>query len=321
MTLWRSRETGRGWYAICDARLLRWNGVSSHDRCAVLGGQLVAAQTQTKPPYWVWNHALHQLYMSSYHLSPAKVPHYMHALREHDVAYIEGYPSALHALAVEVLATGVEAPRIKVVVTNAEPLFEHQKRAIERAFGCPVRDTYGMTETVVAASRCEEGGLHLWPEVGVLEVVSDTTGEAVEADRSGALLGTGLLGHEMPLVRYEVGTRPGGAGDGALRLRWGLPPPEVEGRLTTGIVTPDGRHRAPRSGAQSHPPIREAQIDGNPEARQDPARPGRRSRKSTAGSSSIDPRARGRSRDRRGPRGRDPQTATVFRSVISLVNR
>ena len=35
----------------------------------VLGGQLVAPVTQTKPPFWVWNAGLNQLYLSSYHLS------------------------------------------------------------------------------------------------------------------------------------------------------------------------------------------------------------------------------------------------------------
>ena len=36
-----------------------------------------------------------------------------------------------------------------------------------------MRDTYGMAEMVAAASECDHGRLHLWPEAGVVEVLDD----------------------------------------------------------------------------------------------------------------------------------------------------
>src|SRR5438093_4999529 len=68
--LWRSRATERRWYALFEARCLRWNGVGRAERWAMLGGRLVTPITQRRPPFWVRNLGLNQLYMSVYHLSP-----------------------------------------------------------------------------------------------------------------------------------------------------------------------------------------------------------------------------------------------------------
>ena len=101
LDLWFTREAMRTWYALSDARWRHWYGVSRHDRFAMLGGQLVAPVRQRRPPFWVWNAALNQLYMSAYHLSPALIPHYLDALIHYRIKYLWGYTSSLHALAQE----------------------------------------------------------------------------------------------------------------------------------------------------------------------------------------------------------------------------
>ena len=70
LTLWLSQKTMRAWYALFEARWRRWYGVNRHDRWAHIGGQLVIPVERREPPFWVWNSALHQLYLSSYHLAP-----------------------------------------------------------------------------------------------------------------------------------------------------------------------------------------------------------------------------------------------------------
>src|ERR1019366_7584484 len=122
LTLWRRRETQRDWYALMEARMRRWHGVSRHDRWAILGGQLVVPVSQTTPPFWVWNPALHQLYMSSFHLSPEFAPHYLDALKLHNVKYLLGYTSALEFLAREAIRLGRTNLKMAVALTNAEPV-------------------------------------------------------------------------------------------------------------------------------------------------------------------------------------------------------
>src|SRR2546426_6049288 len=50
-------------------------------------------------------------------------------------------------------------------------------RSISAAFRAPVRETYGMTENVAAASECEAGRLHQWPEVGLMETQDEERSE------------------------------------------------------------------------------------------------------------------------------------------------
>jgi phenylacetate-coenzyme A ligase PaaK-like adenylate-forming protein len=204
LTLWWSRETVRLWYALFEARARAWYGVSRRDRWAMFGGQLVAPFAQRRPPFWVWNAALNQLYVSSYHLAPELIPSCIDALRRYRVAYVFGYTSSLYAVAQEALVAGSELP-LRVAVTNAEPVLDHQREAIARAFLCPVRETYGMAELVAAASECEAGRLHLWPEVGWVEIM-EGDGPSLPG-QPGELVCTGLLNTDMPLIRYRVGDR------------------------------------------------------------------------------------------------------------------
>src|SRR5262249_43089394 len=145
--------TVRAWYALMEARWRRWYGVSRHDRWAILGGQLVTPVAQRRPPFWVWNAALRQLYMSSYHLAPHLIPYYLDALRRHRIQYLWGYPSALHALAQEAVRRQRRDLKMTVAIANAEPLFDYQRQTIAEAFQCPVRETYGLAEIVAAASE------------------------------------------------------------------------------------------------------------------------------------------------------------------------
>ena len=99
LNVWWSMETVRKWYALSEARCRYWNGVSRRDRWVMIGGQLVTPVSQRKPPFWVWNRGLNQLYMSSYHLAPDLIGSYLEAMSRYRVTYSYGYTSSLYALA------------------------------------------------------------------------------------------------------------------------------------------------------------------------------------------------------------------------------
>jgi phenylacetate-CoA ligase len=240
LSLFQSREVVRLWYALFEARCHRWYGLSRRDRWAILGGKLITPARQRRPPFWVWNAPLRQLYMSSYHLSPALIPDYLEALGRYRIRYIEGYTSSLYALAAEALRLGREDIKLSVAITNAEPLFAYQRDVIAKAFHCVVRETYGMAEAVAAASECEAGCLHVWPEAGCIEVLED--GRTLAPGTAGDLVCTGLVNVAMPLIRYRVGDRGVIAGELACRCGRTLPIlASVEGRVDDVLYTPDGR--------------------------------------------------------------------------------
>jgi phenylacetate-CoA ligase len=263
LDLWLSRETVRAWYALFEARLRRWNGVSRQLNWAILGGQPVVPAARDRPPFWVWNTAMNQLYLSVNHVSRQNASAYLEALRHYRITHMVVYPSSAAVLAREAIDLGLRPLGLKVVITNAEPLFPWQRDAIRWAFGCEVRETYGMAEIVSAAGECPSGVLHLWPEVGWLEVLSDLDDARLPAGNSGRLVATGLLNADMPLIRYAVGDRGRaavmGEGCGCGRTLPALA--GLEGRVNDLLITKDGRRvYCPLSSILHRLPIREAQL-------------------------------------------------------------
>lgn len=261
LSIYLSRRTVRQWYAIFEARLRRWHGVSIHERWAILGGQLVIPFRQQRPPFWVHNVALRQLYLSTHHLSPQHAAAYAEALRHYSPTHMIVYPSSASTLASEMLRQSLQPPPIQIILSNAEQLFDQQRESIAAAFQCPVRNTYGMGEIAVAASECEHGTLHLWPEVGRLEVLEDLADRSAQPGLIGRFVATGLLNEAMPLIRYEVGDRGCLSTSSLCACGRGLPGIEaIEGRINDMILTPEGRRVFWLNPVFYHLPVREAQI-------------------------------------------------------------
>jgi phenylacetate-CoA ligase len=261
LDLWWSRQTVRSWYALFEARCRAWYGVSRRDRWAILGGQMIVPVRRRKAPFWVWNASLNQLYMSSYHLAPDLIPLYLDALIRYRVKYLLGYTSSLYELAQKVVQSGRRDLKMAVVLSNAEPVFPYQREVIEEAFQCRMCETYGMAEIVAGASECPAGRLHLWPEVGKVEVLEG--GRLVPDGVPGALVGTGLMNIDMPLVRYRLGDR--GTLDASREpCDCGRSLPlldSVEGRIDDVLYTVDGRRIGRLDPVfKSRLPLREAQI-------------------------------------------------------------
>lgn len=244
LTLWFDRDSARRWYALFDARCRGWHGVDRHDRVAMLGGQVVVPTSRERPPYWVKNRAMHQLYLSMHHIRTDRAAAYAEAMARHRTTYLLGYPSAMVALAHALDEAPVEAPKLRVAITNAEPLPAADRERIGAAFGAPVHATYGMAEVVAAATECPAGTLHDFPDVGWLEVVDDGHDHTDEPAGTGDLVATGLVNDAMPLVRYRVGDRmtpPTWEGE---RCSCGRALPSiahVSGRSDDVVWTPDGR--------------------------------------------------------------------------------
>lgn len=251
----------RKWYALFELRWRNWYGINLHDRWAIFGGQLVVPSQKVRPPFWVFNYPMNQLYCSTYHLRPQTALDYRNALTKFKVQYLYGYSSSLSSLAQFLKDQRLAPPKLKVIITNAEPLYQHQRELIESVFRCPVRETYGMAEMVAGASQCEIGNMHIWPEAGVWEVQNDDG--QIRPYGEGKLVATGFLNKSMPLIRYCVGDQVVLAehrvkcpcGRSMQRLE------SIEGRMDDLIKTKDGRLIGRLDPVfKSDIPIREAQI-------------------------------------------------------------
>lgn len=244
LKLWWSRVTARAWYALFEARIRRWNDTNIHEPWAILGGQQVVPPNRFKPPFWVQNWSLNQLYLSANHIGAATAPMFVEAMNKFKITHLITYPSSASYLAQQMLEQGLslETP-LQVVITNAEGVAPWQRDVLERAFACPVRETYGMGEIVATASADKSNRLRLWPEVGKVEVLDRDTYDSVPLGDNGQLICTGLFNADMPLVRYQVGDWG--------RLSTDIPAVSdpvqlpyldgIEGRTSDMLITFDGR--------------------------------------------------------------------------------
>ena len=263
ISLWWSRAAVREWFALSELRLRHWHGVTRHAPWAILGGQPIVPIERSKPPFWIWNRPMNQLYLSANHISAENAPAMIEALNRYGVTHLITYASSGAALALAAETAGKRTDGLRVIITNSEPVLPGQREALESILGAPVRETYGMAEIVAAASECPAGRLHLWPDTGVIEVLDDQ--EDRPTLESGRLICTGLLNPDMPLIRYAVGdrARPSAPSNDRHSCSCGRTLPQlagIEGRSNDTLIARDGRRVYWVNPILYGLPLREAQI-------------------------------------------------------------
>jgi phenylacetate-CoA ligase len=91
---------------------------------------------------------------------------------------------------------------------GAEPWTEALRGALERAWGCPAFDIYGLSEIIGpgVSGECEaRQGLHIADDHFLPEIVDPGSGEPVAPGVMGELVVTTLTKRAIPLIRYRTG--------------------------------------------------------------------------------------------------------------------
>lgn len=258
MNFWFDDYTMSYYHSLREYRLKTWFGIEENENWANIGGQLICDIKQKKPPFWIWNFTMKQLYLSSYHITPENTQSYLDALTKYKIQYIICYVSSIYNLANEAILQKLNVPKLKLIITNAEPLYKHQRETIEQAFGCQVVETYGPCEFSVSASEDKNGIMYNWPEVGFLEFMSEEG--SILQEGKGEILTTGLLNKAMPLIRYRLGD----SGVYSTNKIGDLPYDyftEITGRTDDMVITEDGKRVGRLDPVfKSNIQIKEAQI-------------------------------------------------------------
>lgn len=240
LTVYWSKETTLEYYAIFERRIRNWHDANWDMNYLMLGGRMIIPVSQQKPPFWVKNNYMNQLYLSSYHLSAQNIGAYAEAIKKFKPEYMFAYASSMYSLSLLAKESGIKMPALKCAISNAEPLLAHQVETIREVFSCKMVNTYGMSE--LAAGACtfdNENELVLWPEVSKIEVLNFDNDNSVNEGENGRFICTTLLNKDMPLIRYEIGD------SGAItRSRSGINHykiTELTGRIDDLVKTRDGR--------------------------------------------------------------------------------
>jgi phenylacetate-CoA ligase len=141
------------------------------------------------------------LILSSYHLTPARLPEYVKALNQFRPRHLHAYPSAALLLARAMTQANLRFDfRLVSVLCGSEKLTQEAQTELEQAFAAPVFHWYGHSERVVLAGQGSRSDhLYFWPTYGFVEF------GPVNAEGHCEIIGTSFHNRLMPLIRYRTG--------------------------------------------------------------------------------------------------------------------
>ncbi|MFN7926213.1 MAG: hypothetical protein U0Q16_39305 [Bryobacteraceae bacterium] len=259
--LFVSRSTLQTHFAYFEVRSRAATGLHFGELPYVMfGARRVVPLDRDRPPFWCYNHASRQLYMSAYHLGARYLDHYCQELRRRRYHALMGYPSVISTVARHILDNGIRDIRIPVTITQGEMMSPRQRMDIEAAFQSRVFEQYGCSEICVFAQECARGKMHASIDYGLLEILDDS-GNPAAPGVTGHVVCTGLVNDAQPLIRYRLGDMAAWSVRGC---DCGSAMPvlaAIEGRTANAIVLPDGRrvYRVTTI-AENIPAIQECQI-------------------------------------------------------------
>lgn len=204
LTFWLDRNRSPIEYAFVHDAWARSGYTASDWRCVFRGLDLGSRTTRDMAV----DLALKELRLSVFHLNDESMARYLAAIRERDIRYVYGYPSAITIFCEYLERTGqAPLPEIRGVLPISERLYPHQRDLMARVFDrAPIVTFYGMSEKVAfAIERPDEPDAYEFnPLYGYTELLDAQDRPVTEPGRSGRIISTGLLFRGMPLIRYDT---------------------------------------------------------------------------------------------------------------------
>jgi phenylacetate-CoA ligase len=258
-SIWTTQEIRRS-IALRETRSANWANVSFTMPRATFSGRIVEPDPHSRGPFYRYNAVEKQVYFSAFHLRPETASQYLDALNRHKVQWITGYAVSTYLLAKFAVEQAMERPRLQAVVTTSEKITPSMRRVIQEAFGCPVYEEYSTVENAIFGSECESHGLHISPDVALVEILNEN-GIACTKGEIGEVVVTTLCRDYQPLIRFRLGDLASW-GEGHCPCGRAMPLlEEVSGRIEDVIVGPDGRRMVRFHGIfVDQPNIREGQV-------------------------------------------------------------
>ena len=221
-------------------RATRWWGVDIGDPEIVVWGSPIELGAQDRVRA-LRDKLLRTELLPAFEMSETKLDAFIAAIRARRPRMLFGYPSALSHIARHADKRGqrMDDLGIRVAFVTSERLYDDQRDAIARVFGCRVANGYGGRDAGFIAHECPQGGMHVTAEDIVVEIV-DAQGRVLPPGQAGEIVVTHLATRDFPFVRYRtgdiavMGTEPCACGRGLFTLR------EIQGRSTDFVVAADG---------------------------------------------------------------------------------
>jgi len=137
-------------------------------------------------------------------------------MRQLQPQVIMGMPTFLYHVLRQAVDEGLQCPNLRRIVLGGEKVAPGTRRKLARlarelgADAVDVIATYGFTEAKMAWTECpcprgEQTGYHLYPDLGIVEVVDPKTGIARPSGEPGEIVFTPLDSRGSVVLRYRTG--------------------------------------------------------------------------------------------------------------------
>lgn len=221
-------------------RATRWWGVDIGDPEIVVWGSPIELGAQDRLRA-LRDRLLRTRLLPAFAMSEPELDGFIAAIRARRPKMLFGYPSAISHIARHAQRRGqvMNDLGIQVAFVTAERLYDDQREAISRTFGCRVANGYGGRDAGFIAHECPHGGMHITAEDIIVEIV-DSEGRNLPPGQAGEVVITHLATADFPFIRYRTGDiavlddRSCGCGRGLPLIR------EIQGRATDFVVAADG---------------------------------------------------------------------------------
>ena len=153
-----------------------------------------------------WDALRRELSINIFNMTDETMEDYCKGIEKYHPDFAYGYTSAMYILCKHIQGRGGVKHKFKAFIGISETITEEQRKFIESVIEAPVISFYGMSERVVIAGQKKPGGAYyIEPLYGVAELI-DNNGNNIRTHKMvGELVGTSLLNHGMPLIRYKLG--------------------------------------------------------------------------------------------------------------------
>lgn len=198
LKFYMTKQATREQWAVWWRHRLR-HGITLGTPAAIFRGIALVPIDQDRPPFWRWNGAESQLYVSGNHINEDTAGAIVDELNRRNVPWLHGNPSAISLFASLMIDAGrhLDHP-VRWITLGSEQVLDHQREKIETAFGVRPTQHYGVAEAVGNISEDPDGVLYVDEDFAAVEFL-DTNEPGVAA-----VAGTNLSNPAFPLLRYKA---------------------------------------------------------------------------------------------------------------------
>lgn len=198
--------------AYTEADLDQWACCMA--RCQVMAGLQPGDGIQIMPTFGLFNggfgfyHGARKLGLFSVPASSGNTARQIQLLRDFKVKGMGAVVSYAARIIEMMDAMNIELPDLKVGIFGAETFSDEMRKRVEERLHIKAFDIYGMTETGGVGTTgmdCEaRGGLHIWEDQYIVEIVDPETGKVLPDGELGEVVFTSLTREAIPVIRYRT---------------------------------------------------------------------------------------------------------------------